>query len=186
MRILIRPLLGQAHVSLILFTTFALAALHNVTVDDSVLTGTVVPQYLPSASAWNQGNTCQGCAAQPDPAMAYNGTWHDASYSLLSGPFLSFEFSFAGTALYLYFILANAPNFLLLTATTSVNVTVDGVTFPPFVHFPTPGAGYQYNVPVFAAESLASGTHTVTLQPIVPTSAPTDSVLMLFDYLIYS
>ncbi|KAF8126047.1 hypothetical protein EV363DRAFT_1528926 [Boletus edulis] len=183
---MIRPLLGQTYVSLILFTTFAIAALHNVTVDDSALTGAVVPQYLPSASAWNQGNTCQGCAAQPDPAMTYDGTWHDASYSLLSGPFLSFEFSFAGTALYIYFILANAPNIFLLTATTSVNCTVDGVTFPPFVHFPTLGAGYQYNVPVFAAESLASGTHTVTLQPIVPTSAPTDSVLMLFDYLIYS
>ncbi|KAF8447218.1 hypothetical protein L210DRAFT_3390820 [Boletus edulis BED1] len=183
---MIRPLLGQTYVSLILFTTFAIAALHNVTVDDSALTGAVVPQYLPSASAWNQGNTCQDCAAQPDPAMTYDGTWHDASYSLLSGPFLSFEFSFAGTALYIYFILANAPNIFLLTATTSVNCTLDGVTFPPFVHFPTLGAGYQYNVPVFAAESLASGTHTVTLQPIVPTSAPTDSVLMLFDYLIYS
>ncbi|KAG6371925.1 hypothetical protein JVT61DRAFT_8934 [Boletus reticuloceps] len=33
---------------------------------------------------------------------------------------------------------------------------------------PRRGNDYQYNVPVFANDSLTSGTHTMTVQPVVP------------------
>ncbi|KAF8120854.1 hypothetical protein EV363DRAFT_1278597 [Boletus edulis] len=181
----IRPLLGQVHFHFVLFATFALAALRNVTVDDAVLTGTVVPQYLPSASAWHQGNNCTVCAAKPDPSMVYDGTWHDTTYSPPNGTFKSIEFSFTGHALYIYFILANAPNFLLSEALTSVYGILNGVTFPPYIHSSI-GNGYQYNVAVFANDSLTSGTHTMTVQPFVPADTGNRSILMLFDYLIYT
>ena len=91
-----RPLYGQAQACFILFASFALAALQNVTVDDSVSTGAVVPQYLPYGSFWNQGNNCSGCLVQPDPSLAYNGTWHDATFSSSNGYTQAVEFSFTG------------------------------------------------------------------------------------------
>ena len=91
-----RPLYGQAQVCFILFASFALAALQNVTVDDSVSTGAVVPQYLPNSSIWNQGNNCSICLVKPDPSLAYNGTWHDATFSSSNGYTQTVEFSFTG------------------------------------------------------------------------------------------
>lgn len=88
--------LGQALVYFILFANFALAALQNVTVDDAVLTGAVVPQYLPSASSWNVGNNCSTCLAKPDPSQAYNGTWHDTTFSPGTAVSQTVEFTFTG------------------------------------------------------------------------------------------
>jgi hypothetical protein len=93
-----RPLYGQAQVYSILFASFALAALQNVTVDDAVSTGAVVPQYLPNESVWNQGNTCTGCYVQPNPSLAYNGTWHDTTFSSSNGYTQEIEFSFTGAS----------------------------------------------------------------------------------------
>lgn len=93
----IKSLSGQILVCFILFATLALAALQNVTVDDSASTGAVVPAYLPSPSDWNQGNTCSGCLAKPDPALAYDGTWHDTTFSPSSTVYQAFEFTFVGT-----------------------------------------------------------------------------------------
>ena len=95
--ITIRSLSGHVQVRFILFASFAFAALQNVTVDDSVSTGAVVPAYLPVSTNWAQGNTCSGCVAKPDPSEAYNGTWHDTTFSPNSTTFQSFEFSYVGT-----------------------------------------------------------------------------------------
>ena len=96
--ITIRPLSRLAQVSgcFILFASFALAALQNVTVDDAVLIGAAVPTYLPSPSSWNQGNICSGCLVRPNPSMAYNGTWHDTTFSPNSTVSQAFEFTFVG------------------------------------------------------------------------------------------
>lgn len=82
----------------ILFAGFQLAsaALENVTIDDAVLTGAVVPQYLPSASSWKQGNDCSTCLAKPDPSQAYNGTWHDATFQPGTTISQTIEFTFRG------------------------------------------------------------------------------------------
>ncbi|KAF8552923.1 hypothetical protein OG21DRAFT_1510912 [Imleria badia] len=74
-----RVLSRQAQVYPVLSASFALAALQNVTVDNAVLTGAMVPQYLPSDSVWNIGNNCTACFVKPDPSLAYNGTWHDTT-----------------------------------------------------------------------------------------------------------
>ena len=101
--ITIRPLSRLAQVSgcFILFASFALASLQNVTIDDAVLTGAAVLTYLPSPSNWNQGNIYSESTdqVQPDPSMAYNGTWHDTTFFTDFAPFqgLAFEFTFVGT-----------------------------------------------------------------------------------------
>ena len=80
----------------ILFANIVLAALQNVTVDDAVLTGPVVPVYLPSPSSWSQGNQCSNCAAKPDPSLAYNGTWHDTTFYPNSNVSQAFQITFVG------------------------------------------------------------------------------------------
>lgn len=62
------------------------AALVNVTIDDTLgdLTTGINFTYNPP-SAWAYGPTCTGCTAHPDPAQAFDGTWHDATYNPVSG-----------------------------------------------------------------------------------------------------
>ncbi|KAH0826889.1 hypothetical protein J3R83DRAFT_4435, partial [Lanmaoa asiatica] len=169
----IRPLL-------ILFPSFAFAVLQNVTVDDAVLTGAVVPQYLPSNSAWNIGNNCSVCRVQPDPSEAYNGTWHDTTFSPGTAVSQAVEFTFTGNALYIFFILANTvPNASTLT---DINFYMDAVAVGTFVHTPSTSTDFQYNAPVYVNESLAFGQHSITIQPVNSGNA----VIMLFDYLVYT
>ena len=99
------PLSGQVLVYFALFASLALAALQNITVDDAVLTGAVVPNYLPNTSVWNIGNTCTGCLVQPDPSLAYNGTWHDTTYAP-NNSLQEIQFSFTGTALTFHSLVA--------------------------------------------------------------------------------
>ncbi|KAF8126068.1 hypothetical protein EV363DRAFT_1349683, partial [Boletus edulis] len=87
---------GQVGVYFVLFAGFALATLQNVTVDDAVLTGALVPQYLPTNSVWNIGNLCPGCFVQPDPKLVYNGTWHDSTFHPTDGYTPAIEFTFTG------------------------------------------------------------------------------------------
>ncbi|KAG8218020.1 hypothetical protein J3R82DRAFT_6215 [Butyriboletus roseoflavus] len=175
------PLPGQVLVYFVLFASFALAALQNTTVDDAVLTGAVVPQYLPNQSEWNIGNTCTGCFVQPDPSLAYNGTWHDTTYSPNNNYTQTIEFTFTGSALYIFFIIANSVRYA--TTLTDVQFVLDnGVATSTYTHAPGTTTNYQYNVPVYVNESLASGQHNMTILPV----NTGNNVLILFDYLIYS
>lgn len=54
-------------------------SLVNITVDDA-LPDTDSGTSLKYSSAWNFGPACPGCQAQPDPAQAHMGTWHDATF----------------------------------------------------------------------------------------------------------
>lgn len=59
------------------------ATLINVTVDDQGAdsqTGLAI-SYTPASNSWNLGQTCHECSTQPDPAQAFDGTWHDATYN---------------------------------------------------------------------------------------------------------
>jgi hypothetical protein len=47
----------------------------NVTVDDSQS----AIRYTP-AGLWKPQSDCSTCHANPDPAQAFSGTWHDCSY----------------------------------------------------------------------------------------------------------
>ena len=56
------------------------ATLVNVTVDDSQTSnGITLIQYTPS-SLWNDGPSCVGCTAHPNPEQTLDGTWHDSTH----------------------------------------------------------------------------------------------------------
>lgn len=63
---------------LVTFTTHA--ALVNRTIDDTAGDSVTLqaPTYQP-ASPWG-GPSCVGCAIVPDRALAFDGTWHAATY----------------------------------------------------------------------------------------------------------
>ena len=61
-----------------LLTHSVCATPSNRTIDDTngdSATG-VLPQY---SGSWNIGQNCPGCDLQPDPAGAFEGTWHDST-----------------------------------------------------------------------------------------------------------
>lgn len=65
----------------LLATHSVLGGLMNITVDDaspSPLSGAAF-SYAPGYT-WNQGNGCASCAAKPNASLAYNHTWHDATF----------------------------------------------------------------------------------------------------------
>ena len=74
-------MVGRAALDLLIFFLVTTrAALINRTIDDTngdSLTSQE-PNYQP-ASPW-AGASCGGCAILPDPALAYDGTWHAATY----------------------------------------------------------------------------------------------------------
>jgi len=163
----------------ILFATgsFALAII-NVTVDDAVLAGPVVPNYLPNSSVWNIGNNCTTCSAHPDRVSAFNGTWHDIVYYPSDGFVPAIEISFTGNGLYIFFIIPNTlPGLVKLT---DIYFELDNVNVSSYIH--NPDNNTYYNVPVYANGELDFGPHTMMVQPVLAGS----NVVMLFDYLIYS
>ncbi|KAG8810892.1 hypothetical protein FRC18_003765, partial [Serendipita sp. 400] len=71
----------------------------NITVDDAD------PKIIYS-SGWSIGNTCTACVAQPDKALTYGATWHDTTRDR-NTTVKSVEYSFEGTAIYIYGIIIN-------------------------------------------------------------------------------
>lgn len=66
-----------------LWSHCAVARLVNITVDDTnpdPLTGNTFV-YSPQ-NLWNIGNGCASCTAKPNPAQAFDATWHDATFDL--------------------------------------------------------------------------------------------------------
>lgn len=66
--------------TILLLTTASTA--RNITIDDQQgdeVTGFQVI-YYPNDRAWAQGSQCPGCALQPNPSLAMDGTWHDATW----------------------------------------------------------------------------------------------------------
>ncbi|KAH0826881.1 hypothetical protein J3R83DRAFT_4427, partial [Lanmaoa asiatica] len=89
-------------------------------------------------------------------------------------------FATAASALYIFFIISN--NITGATMYTAVDFLLDSVPVSMYVHPPaTTNITFLYNVPVYINESLASGEHTMLIQP----GSSGNQVLMMFDYLIY-
>ena len=53
----------------------------NRTIDDTYGDSATGLQVVYS-EFWNKGQVCSGCAVQPDPSKAFEGSWHDTT----SGP----------------------------------------------------------------------------------------------------
>ncbi|KAL5513833.1 hypothetical protein ACEPAH_4234 [Sanghuangporus vaninii] len=122
---------------------------------------------------------CSDCFAQPDSSQTFNGTWHDATFTPTDGSARAIEFSFNGSALYVFFVLANTIPFT--DTVTDMNFILDEETFGSFVHQPTISSDFQYNVPVYVNDSLSSGQHHMRME-----AAGNHSALILFDYFIYT
>ena len=89
---------------MLLFLLFLLAvqnvviAATNQTIDDTLgdlVTG-IRPIYSPSEGVWEDA-TCKGCAIQPDPSLAFDGTWTAATYNPTIST--SIELNFKGESL---------------------------------------------------------------------------------------
>ena len=74
-----RAVLGLYTLPFLVCTTWA--PLVNRTIDDTKgdLTTGRTPVYLPNGP-WN-GQSCSGCAINPDPSLAFDGTWSAATYN---------------------------------------------------------------------------------------------------------
>ncbi|KAH8114733.1 hypothetical protein DFH11DRAFT_184583 [Phellopilus nigrolimitatus] len=158
----------------------ARGALVNVTVDDQ--NGDEITKALPAyspAAAWSQGASCSGCLAQPDPSLALDNTWHDATFAP-GDPQYTIEVNFTGAAVYAFFIIANTVEFA--TTLTNLSFALDGSSVGTFVHAPTTSTQYEYNVPGYSNASLKNGDHTFVISAV----GATNDSLVLFDYLVYS
>lgn len=165
----------------VVFVLNVVLAATNRTIDDTLgdsVTGSR-PKYSPVPGVWEDA-TCKGCAIQPDPSLAFDGTWTAATYN--PNISTSIELNFKGTAIYVFFILANnvAPG---ITTVTECNFTVDGLPRGNFVHQPDmTNFNLQYNQMVFSITDLLNIDHTL----LIATSGVDHNVFINFDYANYT
>ncbi|KAG6812414.1 hypothetical protein H0H92_002990 [Tricholoma furcatifolium] len=167
---------------LFFYSWVAAAASVNRTIDDTYgdsVTG-AKPSYLPTSSSVWQGPSCTGCYIQPDPDEAFDRTWTAATYNPGLGS-MSIEFSFTGTAIYVFFILANyvAEG---ITTETACDFVLDGTTVSSMDHTPSTSTALEYNSLVFSQTNLANAAHTLE----IVTSGYNRDIFVNFDYAIYT
>ncbi|GJE89302.1 hypothetical protein PsYK624_053990 [Phanerochaete sordida] len=148
----------------------------NITVDDQGIdptTGT----YITYEAEWAVGPDCSSCGSQPDPTFAYDGTWHDTSYSIINPhDFVrNATFRFTGTAIYVYGMVNSAFGIDLV-------FFLDGQDAGRFSMPPTGEFNYSYNQLYFQAEGLNHTTHTWILQNGRGENVTSN---VLLDYLVY-
>jgi len=170
------------------FIPTSLAVLVNVTIDDTLgdfETGRLIT-YIPDGE-WNVGPSCISCAAtgQLDRNMIHGGTWHDGIANkspVVSSPQqLLASVPFYGSAVYVYCIIANTKDYP--NGNTDMTFLVDSQPAGEYIRQPTGDNTFQYNVLVFASQSLPHGNHTLTIQN-GHIGGPMS--LVLLDYIVYS
>ncbi|KAG6849529.1 hypothetical protein H0H93_007685 [Arthromyces matolae] len=138
----------------------AYAAVTTRTIDDTVgdlVTG-AKPTYVPT---W-QGPNCAGCAINPPLNDVFMQTYTALTYAPEDFPVMSIEFSFTGTAVEVYFILANYVGDGVTTE-TMCNFTLDGQYISTFHHVPTTSTDYDFNSLVFSKDGLSNTEHTLLI-----------------------
>ena len=182
---------------------YTTAVPRNVTVDDEASDGGVVPVYLPGDYAWTQGATCSSCGVQPLKSRAYNSTWHDTTnhpedgadkqraievsfngeftHPLFSSPGVCSNGSCKGTAVYVYFIIANTVVDPGVDTSTYMNFIVDNEPVGSYSHEPAANTRFRYDVLVYYNDTLPAEQHLLRME-----AAETNTSLILFDYLAYT
>ncbi|KAG6873790.1 hypothetical protein C0995_011015 [Termitomyces sp. Mi166 len=94
---------------------------------------------------------------------------------------MSIQFSFQGTAVYVYFILANFVNDGVTTETLC-NFTLDDGDVVPYHHTPTSSRNYEFNALVFHKDNLPNKNHTL----LISTSGVDRHLFTSFDYADYT
>lgn len=176
-------------------STPALAILRNFTVDD---TGSAI-QYSP-ADLWNVGRNCSGCTAKPDVMEAYANTWHDSTHQLGSDQVVFASLGFAGSscsqafhaqlinshvssgsAVYVFCIITHSS--ASPDGTSDMMFFLDGQSVGTFSLLSTGQNVYEYNVLVYANNSIPPGTHILVVQNGVRGGPKS---LLLLDYMVYT
>lgn len=85
-----------------------------------------------------------------------------------------------GTAIYVYFILANT--IADTTTLTECNFTLDGLPAGSFTHTPTTSTKLQYNALVFSQTGLTNANHTF----MISTAGLDHEAFVNFDYAQYT
>ncbi|KAJ3542873.1 hypothetical protein NM688_g5929 [Phlebia brevispora] len=169
------------------------AAVENITVDDSQpdpRTGALITY---SSSGWLSGNGCQVCAAVPNSSDAFDATWHDATYIPNSNISTQKEvetarFTFNGeqysSAIYVYGIQCHTSG--IPNCNADIQFYIDGQQVPQSYTFTPDNPGintYDYNVLLYANNSLPMGAHAIQIQNGVQ---GVSASLILLDYLVYT
>ncbi|PVF98284.1 hypothetical protein CPB86DRAFT_797426 [Serendipita vermifera] len=139
----------------------------KITVDDS---DPAIHYY----QQWAQGPGCSYCWAQPDPAQAYGGTWHDAykaDSATNPGPLRMFNYTFRGHGAPYHGTRGSAGATFYIDG-----VSAGGYNLP--IEAPTDPPTYQYNAMIGSQNNLPDGTHTLTLYVTY------DQPNFIFDYLV--
>ncbi|KAG6849531.1 hypothetical protein H0H93_007687 [Arthromyces matolae] len=166
--------------ALLFFLPLVSAVVTNRTIDDTagdLITG-VKPIYVPPT--W-QGPYCVGCSIKPPLDDVFLKTYSALTYWPEEFPKMSIEFSFQGTAVYVYFILANYVGGGITTE-TMCNFTLDGQYVSTFHHLPTQSTDYEFNALVFSQDGLSNGKHTL----LISTSGINRHLFTSFDYAQYT
>ncbi|KAH9899610.1 hypothetical protein C8Q73DRAFT_787474 [Cubamyces lactineus] len=162
------------------------ADMKTVVIDDTYgdqITG-AMPVYSPPAS-WTQNQPCglaNGRPVNPDPSMAWNGTWHGSAGAAADTALLTIDFNFTGDWLSIYCIVLGGDRDNV--AASNMSFELDGQQVGRFyrdVSGQTEGAGdlsLHYNVSVFNA-SVPEGQHALRISSV-------DYSRMLFDYVLYT
>ena len=162
----------------------------NTTVDDTIgdPTGLSILTFSPSGK-WSLGQDCPGCAVHSgntsntvNVSQVGDGTWHDSTYhpNIAGDPEHVVSFSFVGSAVYAYNIIANQLPFI--TTLTNLTFSIDGHIVGTYMHIPENVTNtFEYGVLVYANTSLPYGRHVLAMS-----AAGTNDSLILFDYFIYT
>ncbi|KAF5330548.1 hypothetical protein D9619_005238 [Psilocybe cf. subviscida] len=161
----------------------AVALISNRTIDDALgdsVTGQKVV-FLPSTQGVWSNQDCIGCALNPDTTKAFDSTYTAATYNSGLGS-ISATLKFQGTAIYVFFILANSapPG---ITTLTAVNFTLDEQ--PPVSKLHAPSvltSDFEFNAMLWSQTGLPATQHTL----VVSTSGVDNDVYVNFDYAIYT
>ncbi|EMD41418.1 hypothetical protein CERSUDRAFT_89984 [Gelatoporia subvermispora B] len=156
----------------------------NVTIDDTYGDPTTGAQFTYVDSEWKPGQGCSGCLAQPDPSLAWNGSWHDATFNHWPGYVpepnvpLNATVSFNGQALYVYCIIDNNQD-----QNSYMTFYIDDEVVGSYIKNASNQSSYDYNVLVYQNQALNPGQHTFMLSSGQVNG--TDA-LVLLDYVIYT
>ncbi|KAF5388956.1 hypothetical protein D9757_005058 [Collybiopsis confluens] len=179
------PIRSLLILSLPIFTV-ALSRAANRSIDDTLgdsVTGQK-PLFLPlTQGVWADATCGSICAIRPPTQDAFDQTYTAATYNPTLGS-ISIVLSFTGTAIYVFFILANAPA-SGVAATTTANFTLDGLFRATYDHSPDPNApAFQFNESAlaFSQSGLENGTHSL----LISTSGLNESIFVNFDYALYT
>lgn len=158
-----------------------------------------LPIFLPQTIGVWKDQTCADCAIRPDNNQAFHKTYTSATYnpglkSINVTMHFDGEYIFwaslllcgltysLGTAIYVFFILANNAG-VGITSNTNCVFKLDGATVGTFEHTPdNTTTDIQYNVLAFSKTGISPGQH----QLVLATENLGFNAYLNFDYAIYT